>query len=92
MTYLDLRSAPTDPTERLLWLTGIEGAVAAELDYEFTNLYGRLRLQGALETAFALRLHSRKRILAYTRKFNASRSIRWSDGLDSTSTNFTRPE
>lgn len=85
---LDLSDAPEQPIERLMWLSGAMEAVKEELDTEFRRAYYEARLQKQLEPALALGLHSRKRILAYTRAENESRgrTVRWQDGYDMTST------
>jgi hypothetical protein len=46
-----------------------------------------VRLHGQLEEVLALGLHSRKRVLAWTRQENERRGrvVRWGDSLDPTS-------
>lgn len=79
---LNLRGAPTDPIERLVWLGGVNDAVKKELDDQFQEAYFWARFSGRLDAALALGLHSRKRVMAYTRAENESRArmIRWGDG------------
>lgn len=79
---LNLRGAPEDPIERLLWLGGVDEAVKKELDGLFAQAYFWARFTGRLDAALALGLHSRKRVMAYTRAENESRArmIRWGDG------------
>lgn len=78
---LNLKSAPDDPVERLVWLGGVQEQVDRELDAAFTEAYFWSRFTGRLETAIDLGIHSRKRIMAYTRHGNeaAGRMIRWGD-------------
>ena len=78
---LDLSEAPTDAIERLLWLGGVEDQVTAELEPEWQDAYFEARLQGQLDQAEALELHSHKRVMAYTRAGNERRGrlIRWGD-------------
>lgn len=81
---LDLSGAPTEPIERLLWLSGVREQVTDELDREYGKAYFNARLQGpdVFDTALDLHLHSRKRIMAYTRSENERRGrpLRWGDG------------
>jgi hypothetical protein len=88
---LNLQDAPESPIERLMWLSGVMEEVKEELDAEFRRAYYEARLQKQLEPALALGLHSRKRILAYTRAENEKRgrTVRWQDGVDPTSTAYT---
>jgi hypothetical protein len=78
---LDLRAAPTDAIERLLWLGGVLDAVHDEMEPEWQDAYFEARLQGRLDQAEALGLHSHKRVMAYTRAGNERRGrlIRWGD-------------
>lgn len=86
-TILDLRRAPTDPYERMVWLSGVEEAVAAELDAERQRLAYEIRLTDGLDSLFALRLYPKTVILRWTRRENERRGrmTRWGDGLDSKS-------
>ena len=79
---LNLRGAPTDPIERLVWLGGVMDQVRSELDDQFQEAYFWARFSGRLDSALDLGLHSRKRVMAYTRAENESRArmIRWGDG------------
>ena len=57
---LDLSSAPNDPTnpvERLMWLSGVADRVKAELDDEFANAYFAALFQGQMDAALALGMH-----------------------------------
>lgn len=83
MTLLNLTEAPTDPIERLLWLSGVQKQVTLELDAEFEEAYFNARFTGRLQAALDLGLHARKRVIAYTRKGNERRArmIRWGDGV-----------
>jgi hypothetical protein len=78
---LDLRAAPTDAIERLLWLDGVLDKVHEEMEPEWQDAYFEARLQGRLDQAEALALHSHKRVMAYTRAGNERRGrlIRWGD-------------
>jgi hypothetical protein len=79
---LNLHGAPTDPIERLIWLGGVMEQVRTELDDAFAEAYFWSRFTGRLESALDLHLHSRKRIMQYTRRMNnmRGRQIRWGDG------------
>jgi hypothetical protein len=85
---LNLADAPSDPIERLLWLSGVREAVSDELDHEFSVSYYEARLQGRLATAIAAGPYARKRVLAFTRAENQrrGRTVRWGDRADPTST------
>lgn len=80
---LNLQDAPRDPLERLVWLGGVKDAVQTELDEEFASAYFWARFTGRLPEALGLRLHSKKRVMAYTRHSNESRGravSSWGDG------------
>lgn len=79
---LNLKGAPDDPIERLVWLGGVKDAVNDEMDYQWQEAYFWARFTGRLDAALALGLHSRKRIMAYTRAENEHRArmVRWNDG------------
>lgn len=79
---LDLSPMPDDPIERLLWLSGVKEAVAAQMDSVWQDAYFDARLSGRLDTALDLGLHSRKRVMAWTRAGNEARGrmVRWGDG------------
>lgn len=85
---LDLTEMPHDPIERVLWLSGVKEQVNRELDAAFGEAYYTARLQRRLISAMTAGPHAMKRVLAYTRHENdrRGRSVRWNDGLDSTST------
>lgn len=85
---LNLDDAPTDPIERLMWLSGVKEQAAAELDDAFAVAYFEARLQGRLEVAISAGPWARKRALRYTRQENQKRgrTVRWGDHLDPTST------
>lgn len=79
---LDLSQAPTTPIERLMWLSGVNAEVKAELSAEYQRTYFEARSQGLLKPAVDLGLHSRKTILALTRHENNRRGRiirRWED-------------
>ena len=80
---LNLSNAPDDPIERLVWLGGVKKAVDDEMDELWTEAYFWSRFTGRLDAAFALRLHGRKRVMAYTRAGNEhrGRTVKWGDGL-----------
>lgn len=82
MSILNLDDMPTDPVERIGWLGGVMDAAREELEAAFTEAYFEARLQGQLGAAISLRQHSRKRILAFTRKANEAKGRivkRWPD-------------
>lgn len=88
---LNLGSAPTDPIERIAWLSGVHAAVEAELNEAYSEAYFTARKQGRFLTALSLNVHGKKRALAYSRRWNnqLGRMIRWGDGLDPTSTTYS---
>jgi hypothetical protein len=55
--------------------------VTKELDPAWAAAYGQARLTGRLDEAQALGLHSHKRVMAYTRRWNEAtgRQIKWGD-------------
>lgn len=79
---LDVSAAPTEPIERLMWLGGVMDKVKSELDRELAAAYFQARFQGQLDVALSLGLHSRKKVMAYTRRANEAtgRMVRWGDG------------
>lgn len=79
---VDFTSAPTDPIERLLWLSGAREVFEAQLQAEFQKTYFDARRTGRLDAALSLGLHSRKRVMAYTRHENEARGrmLKWNDG------------
>lgn len=93
MGILNFENAPTEPIERVMWLSGVAEAVAAEMDAAWSEAYFNARLRGRaqLDAAISAGPHSRKRVLAYTRAENERRAriIRWGDGADPTSTAYS---
>jgi hypothetical protein len=81
MTILNLAGAPKDSIKRLLWLSGVREQVARELDSEWQRAYFQARLEQRLDAAENLRLHSHKRVMAWTRAENElrGRGVRWGD-------------
>lgn len=81
-TILNLQDAPSDPIERLIWLGGVKEQVTKELDQAYTEAYFWSRFTGRLQQALDLHIHSRKKVMAYTRHGNeiAGRMVRWGDG------------
>lgn len=79
---VDFSTAPTDPVERLMWLSGAREAFDAQLTAEFQRAYFDARRTGRFDIALSLGLHSKKRALAMTRHENESRGrmIKWRDG------------
>jgi len=80
---VDFSAAPDTPIERLLWLSGVREAVTQALEGEYQRAYFQARQQGLLDQALRLRLHSHKRVMAYTRAENEQRGrviARWGDG------------
>lgn len=79
---LDVSAAPSDPIERLVWLSGVKDQVAKEMDEQWSDAYFWARFTGRLDAALSLGLHGRKRIMAYTRAANEhrGRTVRWNDG------------
>jgi hypothetical protein len=67
-----------------VWLDGVMQAVKDELDAANQKAYYDARVQGMFSEALDLRLHPKKRALAWTRHENEAngRSIwRWNDGF-----------
>lgn len=91
MTILNLTDAPTDPVERIMWLSGVKEKALAELDTEFATAYFNARLERRLDSAIDAGPYARKRVLAMTRHENARRGrpVRWGDGADPTSTAYS---
>lgn len=83
-SILNLDSAPENPVERILYLDGVMAAVRTELDAALQQAYYDARLQGMFAAALDLKLHPKKKALAWTRHQNEAngRSIwRWGDGF-----------
>lgn len=83
MTYLDLSSAPVDPIERLAWLSGIDQALRREVNLAWQETYFEARIKGVFDAALDLKLHPKKRALAWTRHENEARGraiSEWGDG------------
>lgn len=76
---LNLEDAPDDPIERLIWLGGVAEQVRRELDPQFQQAYFWARFTGRFSEALSLGLHSRKRVMAWTRAENEQRGrmVRW---------------
>ena len=85
---LRLEDKPTDPIEAIMWLDGVLEQVSKELDDAYSAAYFEARIQRRFPDALRVGRMSKKRALALTRKRNEAlgRSVRWGDGLDSTST------
>lgn len=88
MPLLDLREAPDDALERILWLSGVMEEAKIELDKAYSEAYYEARLTGRFDDALALGVHPKSTALRYTRRENNARgrSVRWADGRDPTST------
>lgn len=88
---LRLDNKPSDPIEAIIWLDGVLEAVTRELDDAYAESYFTARLQRRFPEAVAAGRLSKKRALALTRKRNErlGRSVRWSDGLDPTSSAYS---
>lgn len=84
---LNLTDAPTDPIEKIMYLSGVKEQVTKELDQAFAEAYFDARLQHRLDAALKAGPYALKRVLRYTRQENQRRGrlVRWGDGLDSTS-------
>lgn len=81
VTILNL-DLPADPVERIMYLSGVMRAVRLELEAEYQQAYFEARVRGQFDAALALRYHSEKRALAWTRAENEARGrmMRWGDG------------
>ena len=79
---IDFSNAPDDPIERLIWLSGAKAAFDTQVNALWQQAYFEVRLEGRLPTALALGLHSRKRVLEWTRAENErrGRAMHWGDG------------
>lgn len=88
MELLRLDQAPTDPVERIMWLTGVLTQARRELDAALAAAYFEARLQHRLDNAISAGPYARKRVLALTRRENElrGRTVRWGDRADPTST------
>lgn len=78
---IDFSEAPHDPIERLVWLGGVMKQAKDELDAEYQAAYYKARQTGRLDAALNLKIHSHKRVMAYTRAENerTGRQWRWGD-------------
>lgn len=79
---IDFSDAPKDPIERLVWLSGAQQKFDSEVRSQWQRAYFEARLTSRLATALGLRLHSRKRVLSFTRAENerTGRQVHWGDG------------
>lgn len=79
---IDFSNAPHDAIERLIWLSGAKAAFDAKVEAEWKAAYFDARLSGRFKSALDLGLHSRKRVLAFTRAENERRGrpLKWGDG------------
>jgi hypothetical protein len=79
---IDLSQAPHDPLERLVWLSGARQVFEETVNAEWQRAYYDARVTGRLDAALRLGLHSRKRVLGWTRAENErqGRAMRWGDG------------
>lgn len=80
---VNFSKAPKDPIERLIWLSAAREVLDGELETEWRKAYFEARLSGRVNAALELHLHSKKRVLAFTRAENERRGrpLRWGDGL-----------
>lgn len=80
---IDFSEAPHDPIERLVWLGGAKEAFDTQITAMWQATYYEARLTGRFASALDLKLHSRKRALAFTRAENErrGRALHWGDGL-----------
>lgn len=80
---IDFSKAPKDPLERLVWLSGSREVFERQVNDMWQDAYFEARLTGRFDSALRLKLHSRKRALAFTRAENERRGrpMRWGDGF-----------
>jgi hypothetical protein len=84
---LDLTKAPKDALERIGWLSDqedeVQAALRAAFDDAYAEAYFTARMQGRIQAALAIGVHSHKRAMAFTRHWNEAigRPVRWGDGL-----------
>lgn len=88
---LDLTGLPDDPMERLAALLDAEEEVTAQLEAAYARAYFDARFSGQIEHAIGLLRHSRRDILAMTRRLNreGGGAIRWGDGIDPKSSTYS---
>lgn len=91
MAILDTHTMPKDPIEQIIWLDGVKEAVAKELEQHYEEAYFNARLTQRFAAALQVGRASKKRALAWTRSANEKRgrAVRWNDGVDPTSTNYS---
>jgi hypothetical protein len=79
---LDFSEMPHDPIEKLIWLSGAREAFETQVNAQWQVAYYEARLTGRFSTALNLKLHSKKRALAWTRAENErrGRATYWGDG------------
>jgi hypothetical protein len=79
---IDLTDPPKDPIERLVWLSGARDAFDQIVTPMWQRAYFEARQTGRLDAALDLNLHSRKKIMQFTRAENerTGRMWRWNDG------------
>jgi hypothetical protein len=82
MLTMDFSEAPTDPIERIVWLSGVQEVVDRELNAAFQKAYFEARQTGRLDAALRLGYHSHKKVMGYTRHENERRGrmLKWGDG------------
>lgn len=85
---LDLSAAPLDAIERIIWLDGVLEQVSSELDDAYAQAYFEARITHRFDAALRVGRTSKKRALAFTRRYNerTGRTVRWGDRADPTST------
>ena len=86
MGILNLR-LPSDPVERVGYLSGVMDAVHEELDEAFGRAYYEARLQRRFDAALGFKAHSKTRALSLCRAANErlGRPTRWGDRIDPSS-------
>ena len=79
---VNMDECPRDPLHAIMWLSGVKDAVDREVSAAYQKAYFEARRTGRLDAALALGVHSRKRVMAFTRAENerTGRQWRWGDG------------
>jgi len=79
---IDFSEMPHDPIKKLVWLSGAKEAFDTQVNAQWQTAYYEARLTGRFQRALNLKLHSKKKALAFTRAENErrGRATHWGDG------------
>lgn len=94
MDRLDLSDMPDDPLDALAYLQEVEAELAEVIGELYSRVYFDLRMHRLLDVAFELGRHSRTQVLRMIRARNlpGRAGVSWGDGLDRTSTGYSRTD